>query len=454
MPHFNAIILAAGKSTRMRSDLPKVLHPVAGKQMIRHTIDTVRQAGSDLVLAVVGHRADLVRDILGDSVLYAIQEQQLGTGHAVQQARSLLSVIDVPVLVLAGDVPLITADTVSKLVRQHLEKGAVVTLLTGKTESTEGLGRIVRGRDGQVQRIVEERDATERDRAIDEVNSGIYCFDPEWLWPHLEMVKPSASGELYLTDVIGMATEEGSQVEAVVALDSNEILGINNRVQLAKAEDILRKRITERWMLEGVTIVHPSSVFIDSEVEIGKDSVIYPNTFLQGTTRIGENSAIGPNSIVRNSRIGNNCRVLSSVIEESVLEDEIDIGPFSHVRPESHIGTHVHIGNFAEIKKSKLGPHTQMGHFSYLGDAIVGASVNIAAGTVTCNFDGERKHQTIIGDDVFIGSDTMLVAPVELGDRAVTGAGSVVTTNVPPDTVVYGVPARPRKKRDSAIQEE
>jgi len=309
-----------------------------------------------------------------------------------------------------------------------------------------GFGRILRDEGGLVVGIVEEAVATDTQKKIRELNCGVYCFDGHWLWPHLTQLPLSPKGEYYLTDLVAMAVAEGQAVEALKISDVTEVLGINDRTHLAQAEAVVRKRINERWMLEGVTLLDPTLIFIDATVRIGQDTIIYPNTYLQGATTIGRQCRLGPNTIVRNSTVGDGCTIEASVIEGAILEEDVDVGPFSHLRKGAHLATGVHVGNFGEVKNSYLGPGTKMGHFSYLGDATVGREVNIGAGTITCNFDGQRKHPTAIEDGAFIGSDTMLVAPVRVGAGAKIGAGSVVTHDIPPHSVAYGVPARVRGK--------
>jgi bifunctional UDP-N-acetylglucosamine pyrophosphorylase/glucosamine-1-phosphate N-acetyltransferase len=317
-----------------------------------------------------------------------------------------------------------------------------------------GFGRIVRDEDGRVQQVVEEKVASPEQLRIRELNVGVYCFRESWLWEHLERLPLSQVGEYYLTDLVGMAAAEGHQVVAHTIHDVGEVQGINNRIHLARAEALMRRRINEKWMLEGVTIMTPEATYIDATVEIGQDTLIYPNTYLRGKTVIGSGCEIGPNTMVRDSQVGDHCRILASVVAEAIIERDCDIGPYGHLRKGAHLAAGVHMGNFGEVKNSYLGPGTKMGHFSYLGDAQVGADVNIGAGAITCNYDGERKYQTEIGDGAFIGSDTMLIAPVRVGRAARTGAGSVVTHDVPDGELVYGVPARVRKKKEGRGSDE
>jgi len=400
---------------------------------------------------VVGHGAGQVRAALGSDIRYAEQSRQLGTGHALLQARHAVGDAR-DILVLYGDTPLIAPSTLRSLMERHRSGKAALTLLTCDTCPTEGLGRILRPstKGGRVTRIVEEKDASPEVRALREVNAGVYCFRAAWLWPALASLKTHARGEIYLTHLVETAVAQRKRVESVVTRDPLEALGVNDRVQLARAEAALRQRIREEWMREGVTMTDPSSTFIDAQATIGKDTVLQPGVHLWGRTVVGRACHIGPNTIIADSAIGDRCHIVASVIEHSTVEDDVDIGPYSHLRDGAHICAETHIGNFAEVKKSRLGRGTKMGHFSYMGDATVGRDVNIGAGTITCNYDGVRKNRTIIGDGVFIGSDTMLVAPVRLGARSVTGAGSVVNKDVPPDKLAVGVPARLRSKKPTA----
>jgi bifunctional UDP-N-acetylglucosamine pyrophosphorylase/glucosamine-1-phosphate N-acetyltransferase len=442
MNRLSVVILAAGQSTRMKSEVPKVLHPLAGKPMVQYSVETAAQLTTEKPLLVVGNGADEVRRVVGDRVIYVEQREQLGTGHALLQARPLLEGRSETVSVCYADMPLLSVDTLRRLLELHAESKGPITMLTVEADDPMGFGRILRDEDGQVIGIVEEAVATDAQKAIRELNCGVYCFDGHWLWPHLTRLPLSPKGEYYLTDLVAMAVAEGKAVEALTISDVTEVLGINDRSHLAQAEAAMRQRINKKWMLEGVTLLDPTLVFIDATVEVGQDTVIYPNTYLQGATVIGRQCRLGPNTIVRDSTIGDGCIVEASVVEGAVLEEDVDVGPFSHLRKGAHLAKGVHVGNFGEVKNSYLGPGTKMGHFSYLGDATVGEDVNIGAGTITCNYDGQRKHPTIIEDGVFIGSGTMLVAPVRIGAGAKIGAGSVVTHDIPPGSVAYGVPAR------------
>lgn len=440
------VILAAGQGTRMKSRLPKVLHPILGKPMILYALDAVARLSPDWLVVVVGHQAEAVQRVVGDRARCVLQPEQRGTAHALLQAAPVLQGKADAVLVTYGDMPLLRPETLAALVQAHQQGGATITLLTAILDNPHGYGRILKDEAGNVVGIVEEPEATPEQRALREVNAGVYVFDAAWLWENLPRIQPSpVKGEYYLTDAIGLAVAQGKRVAALPVEDPAEVMGINTRVQLAEATAALRQRINTRWMLEGVTIVDPQSTYIGPDVQLAQDVVIHPQVTILGRTTVGEGTEIGPGSYIDSCTIGRRCRVFYSVLEHAVLEDNVDVGPFSHLRRGAHLAQGVHIGNFAEVKNSYLGPGTKMGHFSYIGDAEVGANVNIGAGTITCNYDGVRKHKTIIGDHAFIGSDTMLVAPVRVGKGAKTGAGSVVTRDIPDYTLAYGVPARPQR---------
>jgi bifunctional UDP-N-acetylglucosamine pyrophosphorylase/glucosamine-1-phosphate N-acetyltransferase len=437
------VILAAGKGTRIKSGLPKVLHPLAGRPMVQFVVDAARALAPERLTVVVGEGADQVRETVGESVTYALQSERLGTGHALQQAREAAAGRADTVLVLYGDTPLIRPETLGRMVTHHAQAGAAATILTFRPENPAGYGRIVRNpHTGQVQAVVEDKAATAEEKAIREVNSGLLCFRDDWVWDRLDRIERQPGGEYYLTDLVAIARGEGETVAAIEVDDALEVIGVDHRAKLAIAAAEMRRRINERWMLSGVTMVHPETTYVDAGVEIGVDTVIWPNTLLQGETHIGRSCTLGPNSVVRSSRIEDGCRVEMSVVEHAWMEEGSGVGPFGHLRKGAHLGKDAHMGNFGEVKNSYLGPGAKMGHFSYLGDATVGAGANIGAGTITCNYDGQHKHPTTIGKGAFIGSDTMLVAPVEVGEGARTGAGSVVTHDVPPGQVAYGVPAR------------
>jgi len=442
-----AVLLAAGQGTRMKSDLPKVLHSVAGKPLIWHALQAISQSTTEKPVVVVGHGADAVTKYLGDSAQIVLQEPQLGTGHAVMQAESLLKGKTDLVVVCYSDMPLLRGETLQKLVETQKNNKGPFSMLTVFADDPHGFGRIIRKADGTVEAIVEEYVATPAQLKIKELNVGGYCFDSNWLWDALHRIpKNPQKGEYYLTDTVELASNDGLPVQATRMDDVEETIGINTRVHLAEVETAMRHRINEQHMVNGVTMIDPASTYIEASVRIGRDTVIMPNTYLHGKTEIGEGNIIGPNSIIRDTKIGNYCKVLASVTEGAVLDDHVDMGPFARLRKGAHLGSHVHMGNFGEVKDSHLAEGVKMGHFSYIGNAQIGANTNIGAGTITCNYDGEKKHATEIGEDVFIGSDTMLVAPLTIGAGSRTGAGSVVTKNVPEDTLVVGVPARAIKK--------
>jgi bifunctional UDP-N-acetylglucosamine pyrophosphorylase/glucosamine-1-phosphate N-acetyltransferase len=434
----------------MKSDLPKVLHPLAGKPMLWHVIRAVNQTSTENPVVIVGHGADKVREFVGDGAVCITQEPQLGTGHAAMQAESALKGKTDYVIVTYADMPLLRGETFQQLVEMQKKNTGPITMLTVISEDPRGFGRILRKDDGTVAAIVEEYVATPEQKAIKELNVGAYCFSADWLWEALGRIqKNPKKGEYYLTDTIELAVRDGLPVQALVHDNLIETIGINTRVHLAEAEAAMRQRTNRNLMLAGVSLIDPASTYIDAGVTIGRDTVVMPNTYIQGDSTIGVCCEIGPNAHIRDSRIGNRCQVFMSAMEGAVLEDDVDIGPFARLRKGAHLMDHVHMGNFGEVKDSVLGPGVKMGHFSYIGNANIGAKTNIGAGTITVNYDGQKKHHTEIGENVFIGSDTMLVAPLKLGDRSRTGAGAVVTKNVKEDTLVVGMPARAIRKLDN-----
>ena len=442
MSEWVGVVLAAGEGRRMNSKIPKALHRVCGKPMIAHVVEGMKQTGVERVLVVVSPgNSDAIRKALGDAAEYVVQPQPLGTGDAVMRCIDAIGTPDADVLVTMGDAPLILPDTFKGLMACHLVSRAEVTLLTARGSDQQDLGRIQRDDDGSVRAIVEAADAEGRDLG-DEINSGVYCFDGSWLWKNVGRIPTSSNGEYYLTWLVEAAASQAKTIETVTTENAEEIMGVNDRISLAAADAAMRHRIAEGWMKAGVTIIDPPSTYIDADVVIGRDSVIHPNSHLQGSTTIGEDCEIGPGSVIRDSNIGEGCRIMLSVVEESVLENDVDVGPYSHLRPGCRVESGAHVGNFVEVKASRLGKGVKLGHFGYVGDADVGDNANLGAGLVTCNFDGARKHKTKIGAEAFIGSDTMLVAPVSVGKGAATGAGAVVNKDVPPYRLAVGVPAR------------
>ena len=441
-----SVILAAGEGTRMKSEVPKVLHPLMGNPMLSYAIDTALQVTEIPPVVVIGYGADDVKEKFNQGIRFVIQRDRLGTGHAVQQAEEILQNKTDLVLVTYSDMPLIQPETLKSLVEAKREHMGPMVMLSIIADDPRGFGRIVRDSNGMISEIVEQVQATPEQLAIMEINPGVYCFDASWLWEALRRIEMSPKGEYYLTDLVGIAVKDGEIVKAVSMEDPDEFIGINTRVHLAEATAILRRRINQKWMDAGVTMIDPERIYVEPTVEIGVDTVLWPDTYLQDGTVIGKSCSIGPNSIVRNSKIGDRCQVLSSVVESAILENDVDIGPFGHLRRGAHLAEGVHMGNFGEVKNSYLGPGTKMGHFSYLGDTTTGENVNIGAGSITCNYDGEKKHPTEIGSGAFIGSDTMLVAPVRLGDGVRTGAGSVVTKDIPEGALAVGMPARVLRK--------
>jgi bifunctional UDP-N-acetylglucosamine pyrophosphorylase / glucosamine-1-phosphate N-acetyltransferase len=426
-----ALILAAGQGTRIKSDIPKVLHKVCGKEMVNHVIDTMRKANIDDINVIIGKGAELVKEKTSTkNVTYSLQEEQFGTGHAVKSAIDFLKGKKGIVGIFCGDAPLIKAETVENLFKNHLDNKNSATLLSSLIEDPTGYGRIVRDNNSEVLKIVEHKDCTEEELLINEMNAAIYCFDIELLVNSLDKLSNNNSqGEYYLTDVIGILKEEGKKVGALV-IDYEETIGINSRVQLAEAENILRDRINTKHMVNGVTLIDPKSTYIGDDVEIGRDTVIYPNNVLEGNTKIGEGVLLYPNSRISNSIILNNVEIQSSVILDSTIGENTTVGPFAYIRPESIIGNNARIGDFVEIKKSTIGNKTKVSHLTYIGDASVGENCNFGCGTVVVNYDGKTKNKTIIGDNSFIGCNTNLVSPVNIGDNTYIAAGSTITNDV------------------------
>lgn len=427
-----AVILAAGKSTRMKSALPKAVHPLCGRAMTAHVVQACRDAGIERQVVVVGHQADAVRTALGPDLDYALQAEQRGTGHAVLCAADLLADHEGSVLVLAGDVPLLRAETLAHLLQVHREGGAAATLLTAVLDDATGYGRVVRGPDGEVLRIVEQRDASSEELAIREWNPSIYCFDARKLFAALQSVgTANAQGEMYLTDVIGILVGAGERVAAVQVAEAVEVSGVNTRAELAAVAAVLRQRILHRLMLSGVTVVDPATTYVDAGVTVGPDTVLEPGTLLRGAVVIGPDCVIGPWSTISDSEVGGGTAILASQVAGSRIGAGVRIGPYANLRPGATLADGVRIGDFVEIKNATLGEGVCASHLSYIGDAEVGADTNIGAGVVTCNYDGFDKHRTIIGRNAFVGTHVTLVAPITVGDDALIAAGSPVTQDVP-----------------------
>ncbi len=432
-PTLTAIILAAGESKRMRSRRPKVLHPLCGRPLIEYPVQVTRALGARVVL-VVGRGADEVRAKVGTApdLSYVEQAERRGTGHAVLQARAACSAAGGTILVLPADHPLMSEALLRGLVEHHGATGAAATMLTACLDDPSGYGRVLR-EGGRPVAIVEHRDATPAQREIREIGTSVYCFDAATFWPALDQVTPqNEQGEYYLTDVIGILRREGRRIEAVIAADARECLGINDRRQLAQLAAIHRLRILDRLMAEGVTVLDPAATYVDDTVTVGPDTVLYPGVTLEGATHIGAECVIGTGSQITASRLGDKILVKPyCVLTEAVVEEGAQLGPFCHLRPLSHVGPQAKIGNFVELKKSKIGRGAKVPHLSYVGDAQVGAEANIGAGTITCNYDGVHKHETVIGAGAFVGTNSSLVAPVTIGEGAYVAAGSVITKSVP-----------------------
>nr|WP_281367829.1 bifunctional UDP-N-acetylglucosamine diphosphorylase/glucosamine-1-phosphate N-acetyltransferase GlmU [Saccharibacillus deserti] len=434
-----AIVLAAGKGKRMKSKLYKVLHPVCGKPMVGHVVDTVRRTNSERTVVIVGHGAEEVKSYLGDQVDYALQADQLGTGHAVRQAEELLGKEEGTTILICGDTPLVRAETIEAMIALHEGEGAAATILTAVPEDPTGLGRIIRGEDGGVLRIVEQKDCSPEEDAVKEINTGTYCFDNRKLFEALAKVtNENAQGEYYITDVIGILQGEGEKIAAYATQDLTESIGVNDRVVLSQAEAAMRERIVRGHMLGGVTVIDPASTYIGADVQIGSDTLLYPGTVIKGQTVIGEECTIGPNSEIENAEIGDGTSVSHSVIRDSKVGDHVSVGPFAHLRPGSSLAEGVKVGNFVEVKNAEIGQDSKVSHLSYVGDAKVGSRVNIGCGAITVNYDGFNKSLTEIEDDAFVGSNVNLIAPVRVGQGAYVVAGSTITKQVPAGDLAIG----------------
>ena len=433
---FTSVILAAGMGTRMKSKMPKVLHKVCGKPLSKWVIDASKAAGADKVCAVVGHKAETVKEVLGDVCEFALQAEQKGTGHAVMQAIDVIKNSKGEVVILNGDTPLITAETINKAIEYHKNNGNQATVITAILDDATGYGRIVRDNDGSVLKIVEQKDASEEEKKINEVNSGMYVFDAQSLVYALDKITPNnAQGEYYLTDTLEILLSAGKKIGGYAISDNDEIRGINDRVQLNEAEKIMQKRINEYHMRNGVTMRNPESVYIEAGVEIGNDTEICQNVTIKSGTKIGSDCVIGSGSMLNRAVIHDGVDVLSSVILESEVDEGTHVGPFAYIRPNCHVGKEVKVGDFVELKNSNIDDGTKISHLTYIGDSDVGKRVNFGCGTVTCNYDGKKKYRTTIGDDCFVGCNTNFVSPINVGDGVYIAAGSTITEDIPENSL-------------------
>ena len=429
--NFKAIILAAGKGTRMKSRHPKVVHKVCGKEMVNHVIDVSKKSGVQDVVVILGHGSETVKESIPSDSQIAMQTEQLGTGHAVKMAKEYINDDDT-IVVLCGDTPLVKEDTLRRLFAYHVEKGYVATVLTTKVDNPTGYGRIIRDNHEDLLKIVEQKDASEEEKLVNEINSGIYCFDGKSLREALDLIdNNNAQGEYYLTDTIKIMRDRGEKVGAYNGSTIEELMGVNSRVELSKAEEIMRKRINTSHMVNGVTIIDVNSTYIESDVEIGNDTIVYPGVMLKGNTKIGSGCIIGMNCNISNSTIGDYTEVESSTIIDSNVGENTIVGPYAYLRPNSNIGSHVKIGDFVEVKNATIGDNSKASHLSYIGDAYVGKNVNIGCGVVFVNYDGHHKFKSVVKDGAFIGSNSNLVAPVTVEEKGYIATGSTITDDVP-----------------------
>ena len=434
-----AVILAAGKGTRMKSDLPKVLHKVAGISMLEHVFRSVNAINPEKSVTVVGHKAELVEQVLAGQTDFVRQTEQLGTGHAVMMAEPVLENLTGQTLVIAGDTPLITGESLKNLIDFHINHKNVATILTAEADNPFGYGRIVRNQHGEVLKIVEQKDASDFEQQIKEINTGTYVFDNSSLFKALKNINTNnAQGEYYITDVIGIFRENGEKVGAYTLKDFDESLGVNDRVALATAEGVMRRRINKQHMVNGVSFVNPDATYIDVDVEIAPEVQLEANVTLKGQTKIGAETILTNGTYIVDSEIGERAVITNSMIEESSVADGVTVGPYAHIRPGSSLAKDVHVGNFVEVKGSSIGENTKAGHLTYIGNSEVGANVNFGAGTITVNYDGQNKYKTFIGDNVFVGSNSTIIAPVELGDNSLVGAGSTIDKDVPANAIAIG----------------
>ncbi|WP_132283366.1 bifunctional UDP-N-acetylglucosamine diphosphorylase/glucosamine-1-phosphate N-acetyltransferase GlmU [Natranaerovirga hydrolytica] len=435
MDNLKAVILAAGQGTRMKSKTPKVLHKILDKPLLDYVIESAKEAGAKEICVVVGHKSELVKETTYDDVQFVTQEEQLGTGHAVMQAKEFIGEKG-QTIILFGDTPLITGDTLIKLKDYHSQAKNAITVLSTKVNDPKGYGRIIKDVNGNFIKSVEEKDATSEERMVNEINSGMYIYDSKVLYESLDLVNnDNAQGEYYLPDTLSIALGKNYKVNTMCTEDPSEILGVNSRVQLAQAQKVIQERINHYWMEEGVTIINPENTYISKDATIGKDTTIYPSVMIEGKTKVGEECIIGLNTRIKDSIIAKGCSIEQTVILESEVGKNTTIGPFAYIRPNSKIGSNIKIGDFVEIKNASIGDGTKVSHLTYIGDAQVGKGVNFGCGTVVVNYNGKEKNKTIIEDNAFIGCNTNLISPVKVGENAYTAAGSTINKDVPADAL-------------------